>query len=112
MVPKTGRSSSLASHKLWFRMYCFFTSRKASKAPRLSNLFSAITSAKSNISIFSNCVAAPYSGVITYKLASENSSISVSDCPIPEVSSIIKSKFAAFKTSSASDTCFDKAKLD
>jgi leucyl-tRNA synthetase len=38
---------------------------QASSAPRLSNLLSAIRSAKSSISIFSSWVAAPYSGVIT-----------------------------------------------
>ena len=101
----------LSSHKLWLRWYCFFTSRKASKAPRLSNLLSAITLAKSTMSIFSNCVAAPYSGVITYKETSECSKISVSLCPIPEVSRIIKSNAATFKISMASLTCLDKAKF-
>ena len=43
---------------------------------------------------------------------SECSIISVSDCPIPDVSRMIKSNFEAFKTSIASFTCFDKAKLD
>ena len=43
----------------------------ASSAPRLSNLFKATKSAKSSISIFSNWVAAPNSGVITYKETSE-----------------------------------------
>ena len=38
--------------------------------------------------------------------------ISVSDCPIPEVSRMIKSNSAAFKTSMASFTCLDNAKLD
>ena len=33
---------------------CFFTSRTASRAPRLSNLLMATRSAKSNISIFSS----------------------------------------------------------
>ena len=93
-------------------MYCFLTSRKASKEPRLSNLLMATKSAKSSISIFSNCVAAPNSGVITYKATSECSIISVSDCPIPEVSKIIKSYSAAFKTSTASFTYLDNAKLD
>ena len=84
----------------------------ASKAPRLSNLFKATKSAKSNISIFSNCVAAPNSGVITYNETSECSKISVSDCPIPDVSKIMMSYLAAFNTSIASATYFDKAKLD
>ena len=92
-------------------MYCFFTSRNASKDPRLSNLFMATKSAKSSMSIFSSCVAAPNSGVITYKATSLCSIISVSDCPIPEVSRIIKSYSAAFKTCTASFTYLDNAKL-
>ena len=43
----------------------------------VGNLLIEIISAKSSISIFSNCVAAPYSGVITYKEMSECSNISV-----------------------------------
>ena len=42
------------------------TSRRASSAPRRSNLLIATTSAKSSMSIFSSCDAAPNSGVITY----------------------------------------------
>ena len=38
--------------------------------------------------------------------------ISVSDCPMPDVSKIIKSNSAAFKTSIASFTYLDSAKLD
>ena len=72
----------------------------------------ATKSAKSSMSIFSNCVAAPNSGVITYNETSECSKISVSLCPIPEVSRIIKSYLAAFKTSMASFTYFDNAKFD
>ena len=64
------------------------------------------------MSIFSNCVAAPNSGVITYKEVSECSMISVSDCPIPDVSKTIKSNSAAFKTCTASFTYFESAKLD
>src|SRR5690554_7623467 len=97
---------------MWFRWYCLRTSLSASKAPRLSNLFNAITSAKSSISIFSNCVAAPNSGVITYKLTSECSIISVSDCPIPDVSKIIRSKLANCSTAIASATCLDKERFD
>ena len=59
------------------------TSRSASSEPRLSNLLIAIRSAKSSMSIFSSCVAAPYSAVITYSETSECSTISVSDWPIP-----------------------------
>ncbi|MNK86487.1 hypothetical protein D3C87_1064000 [compost metagenome] len=112
IVPKTGRSSGLASHKLWLRWYCFFTSRSASSEPRLSNLLIATRSAKSSMSIFSNCVAAPNSGVITYNETSECSIISVSDWPIPDVSRIIISYLAAFKTWMASATYLDKAKFD
>ncbi|GAL73267.1 hypothetical protein JCM19302_169 [Jejuia pallidilutea] len=112
IVPKTGNSSWGVSQRLLLRIYCFFTSLSASNAPRLSNLFIATKSAKSNISIFSSWVAAPNSGVITYKDTSECSIISVSLCPIPEVSKIIKSYSAAFSTSTASFTCLDKAKLD
>jgi hypothetical protein len=36
------------------------------------------------MSIFSSCVAAPYSGVITYSETSECSTISVSLWPMPE----------------------------
>jgi len=64
------------------------------------------------MSIFSNCVAAPNSGVITYSDTSLCSMISVSLCPIPEVSKMMRSNCAAFNTSTASLTCFDKAKLD
>ena len=77
------------------------TSLIASNAPLLSNLLSATTSAKSNMSIFSNCVAAPNSGVMTYNDTSLWSNISVSDWPIPEVSNMIKSKSAHLRTSSA-----------
>ena len=50
----------------------------ASNEPLLSNLLIATKSAKSSISIFSNWVAAPNSGVITYNETSECSMISVS----------------------------------
>ncbi|MNX89387.1 hypothetical protein D3C86_1214010 [compost metagenome] len=98
MVPKTGRSSGLASQRLWFLWNCFLTSRSASSEPLLSNLLIATRSAKSSMSIFSSWVAAPNSGVITYKDTSEWSMISVSDCPIPEVSNMMMSYLAAFKT--------------
>ena len=111
MVPKTGNSSCGISQRLLLRIYCFFTSRSASSEPRLSNLLIATRSAKSSISIFSSCVAAPNSGVITYKETSLCSIISVSDCPIPEVSRIIKSYSAAFNTSIASPTYLESARL-
>ena len=53
------------------------------------------------MSIFSSCVAAPYSAVITYSDASLWSVISVSDCPMPLVSTTIRSKRAALQTSMA-----------
>ena len=49
---------------------------------------------------------------MTYKETSEWSKISVSDCPIPEVSKMIKSYAAAFNTVIASATCLDNAKFD
>ncbi len=67
----------------------------------MSALLIATMSAKSNMSIFSSWVAAPYSGVITYIDKSEKSTISVSDWPIPDVSRITRSKPAAFTTSNA-----------
>ena len=48
------------------RIICRATSRSASAPPRRSNLLTATTSAKSSMSIFSSCEAAPNSGVITY----------------------------------------------
>ena len=93
-------------------MNCLRTSRNASCAPRLSNLLIATTSAKSSMSIFSSCVAAPNSGVITYNDTSLWSMISVSLWPMPLVSSTIKSNWAAFKMSRASWTWRDRARLD
>ena len=63
------------------------------------------------MSIFSSCVAAPYSGVITYKLASLWSRISVSLCPMPEVSRIMRSNPATFKMSNAFCTWALRAKF-
>ncbi len=50
------------------------------------------------MSIFSSCVEAPYSGVITYIEISAKSLTSEPDCPIPDVSKIITSGLANFKT--------------
>ena len=111
IVPKTGKSESAISHSWWFRTYCFLTSRKASKAPRLSNLLMATKSAKSNMSIFSSWVAAPNSGVMTYRDTSLWSMISVSLWPIPEVSKIIRSKPAPLVISTAALTYLESAKL-
>ena len=111
IVAITGICSTGRENCLWFRWYCFRTSRSASSAPRLSNLLSATTSAKSSMSIFSSCVGAPKSGVITYSETSEWSTISVSDCPIPEVSRITRSKPATLRIDEASRTCPDNARF-
>ena len=63
------------------------------------------------MSIFSSCVAAPNSGVITYKDTSQCSVISVSDWPMPDVSTIIRSKPAALQISIDSCTYFESARL-
>ncbi len=65
IVGYTGTCSSVSANWLWLRRHCLRTSRSASSAPRLSNLFSTIMSAKSIMSIFSSWLAAPYSLVIT-----------------------------------------------
>src|SRR5437868_5974807 len=49
-------------------------------------------SAKSSMSIFSSWLAAPYSAVITYSDRSARSTISVSLCPMPAVSTTTRSK--------------------
>jgi hypothetical protein len=54
-------------------------------------LLSAISSAKSSMSIFSSWLAAPYSLVMTYTGTSTRSTISVSLWPIPAVSTTIRS---------------------
>jgi hypothetical protein len=84
------------------RTSCRPTSRSASSAPRRSNLLIATTSAKSSMSIFSNCDAAPNSGVITYIAVSTNGTIAASPCPIPGVSTTTRSNPAAFTTSTTS----------
>ncbi len=66
LVPKTGMVSQLCPKASRLRTICRATSRRASSAPRRSNLLIATTSAKSSMSIFSSCEAAPNSGVITY----------------------------------------------
>ncbi len=50
------------------------------------------------MSIFSSCVEAPYSGVITYMEISAKSLTSEPDCPIPEVSKMMISGLANFNT--------------
>ena len=68
---------------------------QASSAPRFSHLLRTMRSAKSSMSIFSSWLAAPYSLVITYSDRSTRSTISVSDWPMPAVSTMIRSKPAA-----------------
>ena len=65
MVGNTGIASSGSWNAVRLRRHCLRTSRSASSAPRFSNLLSAISSAKSSMSIFSSWLAAPYSLVIT-----------------------------------------------
>ena len=102
MVPNTGMSSGDTENSCRLRCSCFATSLRASSAPLRSNLLMATASAKSSISIFSNWLAAPNSGVITYKGISTRGTIPASPCPIPGVSTIIKSYpviFTAFMIS-------------
>ena len=66
LVPKTGMSSQDLPNASRLRTSWRPTSLRASSAPRRSNLLIATTSAKSSMSIFSSCDAAPNSGVITY----------------------------------------------
>jgi len=65
MVGNTGTASSGCWNAARLRRHCLRTSRSASSAPRFSNLLSAISSAKSSMSIFSSWLAAPYSLVMT-----------------------------------------------
>ena len=86
------------------RRHCLRTSRSASSAPRFSNLLSAISSAKSSMSIFSSWLAAPYSLVITYIGTSTRSTISESLWPMPAVSTTTRSKpayLSRFNTSAS-----------
>ena len=78
------------------------TSRRASSAPRRSNLLIATTSAKSSMSIFSSCDAAPNSGVITYSEVSTNGTIAASPWPMPGVSTMTRSLPAALHAAIAS----------
>ncbi len=92
MVPNTGIWSVGVLQASWLRCICLDTSRSASKAPLRSNLLTAINCAKSNMSIFSSWLAAPYSGVITYIGISTCGTMAASPWPIPEVSTMTKSK--------------------
>ena len=62
----------------------------------------ATNSAKSSMSIFSSWLAAPNSGVITYIGTSTSGTIAASPWPMPEVSTITRSKPATFTAASTS----------
>jgi hypothetical protein len=62
----------------------------------------ATKSAKSSMSIFSSCDAAPNSGVITYSDTSTSGTIAASPCPMPDVSTITMSWPAALHAAIAS----------
>ena len=66
LVPKTGIDVQSAPNAARLRTSWRPTSRRASSPPRRSYLLIATVSAKSSMSIFSSCDAAPYSGVMTY----------------------------------------------
>ena len=83
------------------------TSRNASAAPFRSNLLIATKSAKSSMSIFSSCVAAPNSGVITYSAMSASGTIAASPWPMPEVSTTTRSKPATLHAAIASGSALD-----
>ena len=81
------------------------TSRRASSAPRRSYLLMATTSAKSSMSIFSSCEAAPYSGVMTYSETSQNGTMAASPWPMPGVSTTTRSYPAAWHAAMTSPRC-------
>ncbi len=97
IVPYTGISSTGVLNCSRLRWYCFRTSRSASAAPLRSNLLMATKSAKSSMSIFSSCDAAPNSGVITYSETSTSGTIAASPWPMPEVSTTTRSKPATLQ---------------
>ena len=102
MVPYTGRVSGAARARPRLRASCLRTSRSASAAPLRSNLLMATTSAKSSMSIFSSWLAAPNSGVMTYRLASTRGARAASPCPMPEVSTMTRSNPASWTAASTS----------
>jgi len=67
-----------------------------------SNLLIATKSAKSSMSIFSSWLAAPYSGVMTYSVASTCGTIAASPWPMPLVSTKMRSKPAHLQAAIAS----------
>ncbi len=80
-VGNAGSPSSGMVNSARLRRSCLRTSRSASSAPGRSNLLIATRSAKSSMSIFSSCIEAPYSGVMTYTDWSARSAISLSRLP-------------------------------
>ncbi len=102
MVPNTGISSGFLAKAERFRCTCLATSRRASAAPLRSNLLMATNSAKSSMSIFSSWLAAPNSGVMTDTGTSTSGTIAASPWPIPEVSTITRSKPATLTAASTS----------
>lgn len=97
LVPNTGISSGREPNASRLRTSWRPTSRSASAAPLRSNLLMATTSAKSSMSIFSSCDAAPNSGVMTYSDTSAKGTIAASPCPMPGVSTTIRSYLAALQ---------------
>ena len=101
-VPNTGISSGFLPKASRLRCTCLATSRSASAAPLRSNLLMATNSAKSSMSIFSSWLAAPYSGVMTYMGTSTKGTMAASPWPMPEVSTITRSKPAALQAAMTS----------
>ncbi len=106
MVPKTGILSGMTVNASRLRCTCLATSRSASAAPLRSNLLMATNSAKSSMSIFSSWLAAPNSGVITYMGTSTSGTMAASPWPMPEVSTMIRSKPASFVAASTSGSAW------
>ena len=102
MVPNTGISLGCLPQASLLRCTCLATSRSASSAPLRSNLLIATKSAKSSMSIFSSCEAAPNSGVITYSGTSTCGTMAASPWPMPLVSTMMRSKPAALHAASTS----------
>ncbi len=106
MVPNTGICSGGSLKASRLRCTCLATSRSASAAPLRSNLLMATNSAKSSMSIFSSWLAAPNSGVITYIGTSTSGTMAASPWPMPEVSTMIRSKPAHFTAASTSGSAW------
>ena len=106
IVPKTGILSGITVNASRLRCTCLATSRSASAAPLRSNLLMATNSAKSSMSIFSSWLAAPNSGVITYIGTSTSGTMAASPWPMPEVSTMIRSKPASLVAASTSGSAW------